>query len=153
MLVTIAVLFATLASGGPEESVDTSSPPAQVVVDPYATTTTSPLQGFVEETAELPAGDYEQFCQVLDQAIDPAGGDMTPERFTEAISKIDFAALVAAAPEGFRPKVELLRDSSATLVELMGTVESLDDLTVADFPEGVPAAIIAMGQAYAQKCT
>ena len=151
VLVTIAVLFATLASGGPEDptgSADVSTPAASLT-----TSTTSPLQAVASDLGNLPDGDYAEFCQVLDAAVGPAGGDLTPERFTEVITRVDFAALVESAPEGIRPQVELLRDSRDTLVALMGTVESFDDLTLADFPEGVPLAIVTIGQVDTQKCT
>lgn len=154
VLVTVAVLVATLASGGTGED-DAETPPSTAV--PVVSSTTSPLQGVIGQKIDLPPGDYTEFCRVVSEAAstgaDPSGGPMTPQRFTDVLSSVDFDALVAATPEGFRGQVELLRDSRDSLVALMDQVESLDDLAIEDFPEGVPAAIVAMGQAYTQECT
>ena len=144
LLVVAAILFVTLASG--QSSDDGAT----------ATTVPTTVAGSVPEQLKkpikTPKGDYTAYCKELIAQAPPISGDLTPSTMAQLVKAMDFQKLIAVAPEGLRPDLQVLQDSQQDVITVMGQVASLSDLTEADFPEGFYDAAITVGHASTEKC-
>lgn len=146
VLVVAAVLLATLVSGGDDDSAPpTVAPPAPGAVAPTGIVVTG--------TVVTPEGDYAAFCKaLLEQTSSVKASPETPEEMVQLVQTVDFSALAAVAPEGLRPSLQVLADTSDEVLALFEQLDDFSEVTNADFPAGFLDAARQLAQATQQKC-
>ncbi|MGN6695021.1 MAG: hypothetical protein ACTHN0_12680, partial [Aquihabitans sp.] len=66
--------------------------------------------------------------------VDRYGSTIEPDQFQALLAGLDFEALVAAAPEGFRSSIEALRDQRQQVLDALANAPSPDSIPADALP-------------------
>ncbi|WP_421118211.1 hypothetical protein ACE2AJ_12390 [Aquihabitans daechungensis] len=147
LVIVGAVLFITLSAGDSGDSSATSTaPPAP------GQTTAQPLPTTQIGDVEIPDGDYGPYCAELERQGATPDGAPSVGSIQDLFTNLDFAALVAVAPEGLKADLEAVAGVRDEVVAQLETAEEVEDIDPAKFPPAFVKSMPVLVAAGIQKC-
>lgn len=143
ILVVVAVLLVTLGAGEDESATPGTAP---------SPATTSPMMKEVPSSVAVPDGDYDAFCAQLGEESQGLTTTIDVEQFRTLYREVDFDAVIAVAPSGLQPSLEIIRDDRDQVLTALEQIDSLAELQPADVPEGWIPAMATVITASNAKC-
>lgn len=146
VLLVLGMLYVTLSAGG--SGSEENGAPA-----PAGPTTTVPLDEIEPpKGVEVPDGDYTAVCAALAEQGGAFEATPTQEQLLDLFRAMDFTPLIAAAPPGLVPSLEVMRDQREAVFEAIGENPDLRTVNPDALPDGFTDALTVVSTAMLQKC-
>ena len=145
-IVAIAAIVTLNSSGSGDNAATATTVPVTVSV------TVKALPGELTGKVTIPAGEYTAFCKELNAETDAFAGRTSIESVRKVYSAVDFQKLIPLAPAGLASALQTLDARRKPVLDLLAQVQSIDDVSAADFPDGFLVALSVVGQTAVDRC-